>query len=377
MEQSHSQEYIDDLIIRFFSGQLSRQEQDELETWVAADVANHQYFVGLRDAWLVAVSPANAAVQYPAGAAWNKLSAGLQSGSEEEDTLVVVHRPNRWKTLLRMAAMFILPLVIGGGIVYAWMFSKKGGSNQQMVTVTSPKGATTQIELSDGTQVWLNAGSKLQYSQAYNTATREVKLEGEAFFDVKTNAAKPFTVNAADLEIQALGTSFNVKAYPEDKTVVTTLVEGVVKINGSQEAKAFSLLLKPNQNVTYHKTIPEKAKVQPLAGKEDAPVESREVKNIAVYTAWKDGNWIVNAQSMEELAVTMERRFNVSVVFKDELLKRYKFSGTFTQETLEQVLNILKLTAPLRYTIDHGIVTLELDKELKEKYANALPSGNQ
>ncbi|MET6999072.1 FecR family protein [Chitinophaga defluvii] len=376
MEHSHSQEYIDDLIIRFLSGQVSRKEQDELEAWVAADVANHQYFVGLRDAWQVAVAPADAAAQYPAGDAWNKLSAGLQS-DVEEDALVIAHQSSRWKTFLRMAAMFILPLVIGGGIVYAWMFAKKGGSNQQMVTITSPKGATTQIELSDGTQVWLNAGSKLQYSQAYNTTTREVKLEGEAFFDVKTNAAKPFTVNAADLEIQALGTSFNVKAYPEDKTVVTTLVEGVVKINGSQEAKAFSLLLKPNQNVTYHKTIPVKAKVQPLAGEEEAPVESREVKNTAVYTAWKDGNWIVNAQSMEELAITMERRFNVSVVFKDELLKRYKFSGTFTQETLEQVLNILKLTAPLRYTIDHGTVTLELDKELKEKYANALPSGNQ
>ncbi|HVI43679.1 MAG TPA: FecR domain-containing protein [Chitinophaga sp.] len=366
MWPNYSNEQIDNLITQFLSGNATPEEQKQLEHWVSADSGNRQYFLRLRDAWL---ATAKSGV-YDDTAAWEKLVQQLPGAS--------VAKTGRWRNYLRAAASFLLPFALGGALVYGWKMQGEKGS-QGLVTVTSPKGATTKIELPDGTEVWLNADSKLQYAQSYNEQRREVKLEGEAFFRVQTNPRKPFTVNASDLNILALGTSFNVKAYPEDKTVVTTLVDGEVKIDGSQTASPFNLMLKPHQHVIYKKQPAgegEHAGIAAVKKTDDSsatvPIESREVNNTEIYTAWKDGNWIVSAQTLDELAVTMERRFNVKVVFKDTELRTYRFSGTFRQETLEQILNILKLTAPLSYTIDKGEVMLSVDKELKEKYANAL-----
>ncbi|MDR6566328.1 FecR family protein [Chitinophaga ginsengisegetis] len=365
MGPNYTQEQADDLIARFLSGNISPDEQAALTHWINATAENQSYFLQLRDAWQATAREGN----YDAGAAWDS----LQYRTAIEAPLAV----NKWKYYFRVAASYTLPFLIGGGLVYAWASGKKDNNSNALVTVTSPKGATTKIELSDGTEVWLNAGSKLQYAQSYNLRGREVKLEGEAFFKVHTNAQKPFTVRASDLSILALGTSFNVKAYPEDKTVVTTLVDGEVKIDGSKTTTPFGLMMKPHQHVVYKKPLSTNDSEQPktpVSGGDSstaAPIESREVNNTEIYTAWKDGNWIVAAQTMDELAVTMERRFNVKVIFKEQELKEYRFSGTFRQETLEQVLNILKLTAPLKYTIDKGVVTLALDEELREKYNKA------
>lgn len=361
MGPNYTQEQVDDLIARFLSGNISAEEQEVLEHWINALAENRSYFLQLREVW-----QATASGTYDTTAAWDN----MQYRTAMEPPLAV----SRWRYYFRVAASYSLPFLIGGGLVYAWSSLKKENNNNAMVTVTSPKGATTKIELSDGTEVWLNAGSKLQYAQSYNLRGREVKLEGEAFFKVHTNPQKPFTVRASDLKILALGTSFNVKAYPEDKTVVTTLVDGEVKIDGSKTTTPFGLMMKPHQHVVYKKPLSSEQMKTPASTGDSttaAPIESQEVNNTEIYTAWKDGNWIVAAQTMEELAVTMERRFNVKVIFKEPELKEYRFSGTFRQETLEQVLNILKLTAPMKYTIEEGIVTLAVDNELKEKYKKA------
>ncbi|WP_143308430.1 FecR family protein [Chitinophaga vietnamensis] len=371
MEANYSQEEVDELIVRFLSGQADLPEQRRLEEWIAGSEAQRAYFLQLRDAWQVTRGAGN----YDTQAAWDALQAQVSP---------VVIRGGQWKRYLYLAASYVLPFVIGGGVMWAWHHSGHAGDKPAMVTITSPKGATTRIELSDGTEVWLNAGSKLQYAQSYNTARREVKLEGEAFFKVHTDPHKPFTVKAADLRILALGTSFNVKAYPEDQTVVTTLVEGEVKIDGSQTPHPFNKMMKPHEHVVYEKPTTGNGNVSTKPAKTGAgsstataPVISSEVNNTEIYTAWKDGSWIVAAQTMSELAVTMERKFNVQVIIKDEELKDYKFSGTFRQETLEQILNILRLTAPLKYTISKGVVELTVDKELKEKYTTILKAAGK
>lgn len=362
MQPNYSPGQMDDLIARFLSGDITPEDQRELENWVDASPENREYFIQLRDAWMATAATG----PYDTEAAW-----------EEMRQINAPVSVKRWKQVLKMAASFTLPFVLGGGVVFSWLSLKKGEGGQGLVTVTSPKGATTKIELSDGTEVWLNAGSKLEYASSFNTTAREVKLEGEAFFKVHTDSRKPFTVKASDLKILALGTSFNVKAYPEDKGVVTTLVDGAVRIDGSSTANPFKMMMKPHQHVVYKHAagrLPAgKSHTDPAAT--PVPVETKDVSNTDVYTAWKDGNWIVTGQTLEELAVTMERRFNVNVDFKEEELKNYRFNGTFRQETLEQVLNILKLTAPLDYRIEEGTVTISVDKVLKEKYANALRNG--
>ncbi|ASZ10481.1 DUF4974 domain-containing protein [Chitinophaga pendula] len=374
MNPTLSPEQADDLIIRFLSGQTSIEEQQLLEQWMAADEDHLQQFIALRDTWLLSYQP-DAGAPYNTGAAWSAM--GLEQAE--------VHRPF-WKRMRpgwgSIAALLLLSMVIGGGVVFAFLQGRMGGGNDGVVTVVSPKGATTYVQLSDGSEVWLNAGSRLLYARGYDADKREVKLEGEAFFKVRTNPAKPFVVKAADLRIKALGTSFNVKAYAEEQTVVTTLVEGKVKIEAPDVSKAVDIVLQPRQHVTYHRaaavaedrTVPVAAhkKVMPAA----STIESSQLEDTAPYTAWVAGNWIISSATLEELAVTMERKYNVRVVFASEELKHYKFSGTFRQETLEQVLDVLKLTAPLSYQINHGLVMLKMDSELKEQYSRALPGSH-
>ncbi|NIG52292.1 FecR family protein [Chitinophaga sp. Cy-1792] len=360
---NYSREEMDELIAAFLSGDISASEQQQLEDWIELSMANRLHFLELREAWTAAAKSGG----YDTLSAWKELHGQIVPPADNF---------SKWKRAVRIAASFILPFLLGGGAMLAWS-EKQGnkGSGSDMVTITSPKGATTRIELSDGTEVWLNAGSKLQYAQSYNTLRREVNLEGEAFFKVHTNPQKPFTVKASDLRILALGTSFNVKAYPEEKTVVTTLIDGEVKIDGSSTRQPFNVVMKPHEHVVYEKPVSvqqaHKTDNEKEPEKQPTPVVSKEVNNTEIYTAWKDGSWIIASQSLEELAVTMERKFNVQVVFQNEELKKYKFSGTFRQETLEQVLNILKLTAPLQYRIEAGVVMLSLDETLKEKYSNA------
>lgn len=373
MNPNLSPEQADDLIIRFLSGQTSMEEQLQLEQWTEADEEHLRQFVALRDTWLLSYQP-DAGAPYDAGASWAAL--GLESAA--------VRRPF-WRRMGlgwgSIAALLLLSMIIGGGIVFAILRSGMAGGSEGIVTVVSPKGATTYVQLSDGSEVWLNAGSRLLYARGYDADTREVKLEGEAFFKVKTNPAKPFVVKAADLRIKALGTSFNVKAYAEDQTVVTTLVEGKVKIEATDVPQAVDMVLQPRQHVTYHRAtaIGASQAMPAVANKVATPastIESSQLDDTAPYTAWVDGSWIISAATLEELAVTMERKYNVRVVFASEELKQYKFSGTFRQETLEQVLDVLKLTAPLSYQINHGQVTLKMDSELKEQYSRALPGNH-
>lgn len=365
MSQQLTPGQADDLAIRFLAGQLTAAEQAMLEQWIAESAANQAHFAQLRDAWLLSGPAADD--RYNASDAWNAVEASLPRRG----------RLAPWRRLLRVAAILLLPFLAGGGLVWLYLHRSMPGAGNKWISVVSPKGATTQVTLADGTEVWLNAGSKLQYSDAYDLAGREVKLEGEAFFKVRTNPRKPFHVKAAELDIQALGTSFNVKAYPEEKTVVTTLVEGRVKINGEHAGRPISIMMKPREHVTWRKARPAAAtaasnRPAPQAAPGAMVVDSGEVHDMALYTGWKDGTWVVASQSLAEIAAVLERRFNVQVVFNGETLQHYKFSGTFRQETLEQVLDILKLTAPLRYTIEHGTVTIIPDKELEEKYSGAM-----
>ena len=210
-----------------------------------------------------------------------------------------------------------------------------------------------------------------------------MKLEGEAYFDVETNPEKPFVVQTSEMNVTAYGTKFNVKAYPNEPTITATLVEGNIKIKGNNNiSREFEVALKPNQTLTY---VKEKyADIKTEAGNKEnkttQPPQIQQKKSVVVdkdiktdlYTSWKDDKWIIESEKLDELVVKLERRFDVKFIYKSESLKKYTISGSIRKETLEQVLDILKLTAPLKYTIKDGIVTLEMDNKRTENYSKVM-----
>jgi ferric-dicitrate binding protein FerR (iron transport regulator) len=191
--------------------------------------------------------------------------------------------------------------------------------------------------LADGTKVWLNSGSVLQFPNSFTGDLREVKLTGEAFFKVAKNEKQPFRVHAKNLHIDVLGTSFNVVSYDDEQQSEVVLVEGKVRlsIENDQQKKRFGILL-PGQRAVYE---------------EDTYELQAKVVDVEKYISWRDGNLIFRDDKMEDVAKRLSRWYNVEIIINDSEIKSYEYKATFRNETLDQVLNLLKISAPIDFNI--------------------------
>lgn len=224
-------------------------------------------------------------------------------------------------------------------------------------------GSRSLIKLSDGSVVKLNSGSKLTYPEVFDKDNRCVYLQGEAHFDVKSDASRPFYVTASEIVIKVTGTSFNVKSYPESNVIETILLSGSLEIfekkqNGnSLDLSGEPLVLKPNQEAVYIRnpekiTHDDRMKYSIDAGTTVQPVLTMlEETDIHTRIAWNEDKLIFKNERFEDLAVRLERWFNVRITISSQELRNERFTGTFEKETIEQVLEALKIAESFEYTI--------------------------
>ncbi len=240
--------------------------------------------------------------------------------------------------------------------------------------VLARAGTRTTLVLPDGTRVWLNSNSKLRYGSGFNSSDREVVLEGEAFFDVVKNAAHPFIVHATSLDIEVLGTSFEVKSYPQDATVETTLFRGAIEVRRKGNPNTARVILKPNEKLVFSKVPPPQSDGHgEAAGRREG--DHLEAAGIAVdhiqpnlpdsekvETAWMYNRLVFDGDNFRELAEKMERWYDVRIVVRDSGLNHYHFGGVFQNESIEEALKDLQLTATFTYTIDGKKIELYAKK---------------
>ena len=220
----------------------------------------------------------------------------------------------------------------GSGITYA-----DGGESEAVVynKLDIPRGGEFCLTLSDGTRVWLNSETSIQYPVVFGTKERRVFIQGEAYFEVAKDAKKPFTVQFMSSSVTVLGTSFNIRAYPEEKQSQTTLAEGSVRIY----SPGSSMLLKPG----------EQAEVKALSGE----MVKKEVE-VKTYTSWKDGRFVFEQEPLENIMRTLERWYDIRVIFRDEGAKRISLSGNLKRYgDFSQVMNMLQMTGDVRFEL-HG-----------------------
>lgn len=233
----------------------------------------------------------------------------------------------------KVAAVLFIPLLI---LFYIQGYKNDNKNGQIAFTeIYSPVGARTMFYLPDGTHGWLNGGSYLKFPEKFHGRTREVDLKGEAYFDVITNSRKPFIVSAKQLDIIATGTSFNVRAWNDVSETEVTLVEGKVDVylTGNDEREKISSL-SPGQ-LLYH--VPSKT-----------GTHTRKV-NVEKYISWTEGRLIFRDDPFEEVVKRLNRWYNVNIVIKDEVLESYNYVATFEDETLDEILKMLTISAPIRY----------------------------
>jgi transmembrane sensor len=231
---------------------------------------------------------------------------------------------------------------------YLNVSNSHSSKNIAAVQEVIPSGKPGMKTLPDGSVVWINAGSKIRYKAEQNT--RDVYLEGEAYFKVKHDTEHPFVVHAGNISVRALGTEFNVSAYPGDDHVETTLIKGKVQVT-MEERPDQKIILVPNEKLTVtNKLVTEKDAFQQTGiSYEVKPVEINTAVREVGEIAWMQDKLAFQNEPFSELAKKMERRYNVHIVFQDESLKNETLSGIFANETIQKALGVLQMTTPFKY----------------------------
>lgn len=336
-----------ELTTRSLSGEASPEELKELENLLASDSKALARYRMLVQFWNQHEATAQPAVEE----ALQKLLGQLQLAPSQETELPVIPvRRYRWKRIA--VAAIITGLAFAG---YWYMpGSNTPSSNHSLVEKHNARGTKSRIELSDGSKIWLNADSKIQYPAVFAGDTREVYLNGEAFFDVAKNPSKPFIIHLANGTVRVLGTSFNVRAYDNEKVVETSVATGKVAFipkYQKRSEKQDTLFITPNNKVRYS-LEEDQANVVPTAAAEDK--------------AWTEGRLIFKGQTLEEIAIELERYFGKKVRFVDEETKGYRLTGTFQDNSLDEIMYFLSRSKDFNYKITNSELLIgRIDTELE------------
>lgn len=239
-------------------------------------------------------------------------------------------------TLPRVAAVLIPLLALTG----VWVYQ---ANHIEIIEIATVVGEQKEIKLPDGSTVWLNACSKISYPEKFSDSARNVTLTGEAYFSVVRNEHKRFEVITESVTVEVLGTQFNVKAYPEDELVTTTLTSGKVAVQLPEE----KYTLRPNQELVYN-TVDKRATVQGVSDNS---------------TNWRDGSLIFTELTMSEIFKELERRFDVKFDYSQNTLPDDRYSIKFTnKEKLPQILNVFQdvTDEEFTYTTNNKTIIINL-----------------
>ncbi len=279
-----------------------------------------------------------------------------------------------------IASVVLLSAALYGGYTLRPTLS----AEEAFTTIYSPAGQRTEVTLPDNSKVLLNSKTTLKYSAAFNIDDRKLSLDGEAYFDVRKSHL-PFEVRTEAMNIRVLGTAFNVKCYSDEPVVEATLVRGsmIVEKIDHETGTSEEILLKPNQKVVFQKKqiasldVSEKEKKDsgPQPGETVAtkPREAKKLNLIESYdtkksTGWIDGFLIIDGETLVDLSKKIERRYDVSIVFMSERLKKFKYTGTLREYSLEQLLKAMEATSPISCRVDKQMVYIDENKEEINKY---------
>jgi ferric-dicitrate binding protein FerR (iron transport regulator) len=315
------------LISSHLTGNISDEESIELKKWLSEGHQNRTEFDDVVDLWHQSKN-----LQFP-----EKIDTVQALISVHGRAGIIPPNFRRLNIIRQIAAVLFISVILSG--VFSYFFAGQSHGPVYYEEVSAAYGTRTNIELPDGSTVFLNSGSSVRFSnQLAKQHERRVELNGEAFFKVAKDTKRPFIVNVKKLEVKALGTSFNVNAYHPDSQVDVFLLEGKVAINTGTKAPGSQLVLEPEQ-LAHFDAVANRLSAKP-------------VRETGKYIGWTEGKMVFIDDPIQEVMTRLENWYNVDIKLEDNRLAKYRFTGTFVNESLEEVLNTLSLTSPLGYQIE-------------------------
>lgn len=228
--------------------------------------------------------------------------------------------------------------------------------------VSTRKGSKSKLVLPDGTQVWLNADSKISYNDHFGASTREISLSGEAYFEVVKDKTRPFIVHTPAMDIKVMGTVFNVKAYPADEASQTSLIEGSVEVSLKKSGK--KILLKPSEKLFVSNEYLNKGPEKIISARATVPdiaisqINTLPDKITAIETQWTQNKLAFKNQKLVDIVADLSRWYGVTIDINDENIREKTYSGIFENESINEVLDALKLAGGFDYKIENKKITI-------------------
>jgi len=319
---------LDDSFINFV---LNKKQADVLkwEKWLAQNPKNKAIATEAKKAILTFRFKKQALSDDFVLAEWHKLNNRLHLNK----AITPLHNRKILRKKLWQYAAVASILLLFAGAIYYYTSSHKPREVLYSQEVEVPRGKISKIKLSDSTLVYINADSKLKYSNFSGQQNREVFLEGEAYFDVTHNSKKPFIVHTAENDIAVHGTAFNVYAYPDETIFRTSLERGKITVSHN---KGKAVLLKVKQTYIYNKE-----------SKQSSVIETPDVTSCS---AWKDGIIIFRNQRFADMLHTLARTCNVTFELRNKKVGNIRFTGSFSSsDTIDVILGVVKTTTPFDY----------------------------
>ena len=261
-----------------------------------------------------------------------------------------------WRNI---AAIFLLGLCVYALFKNDLFASKKISKTANLEATKTPSRTKSKIYLTDGTVVTLNSETVLKYPASFNGATREVYLDGEAFFDVAKDHIHPFIVHAGKMSVRVLGTAFNVKSYANDTHSETTLIRGAIEVTLS-DRPSDRIILKPSEKLILNTGITKKHDIdsRKIGSAADSVNSNYALTNFThlksndttiVETSWVNNRLVFKDEVFSDLANRMERWYGTKIIFKKDAVKDYRFTGIFEKESLTQALDAMKIIEAFNY----------------------------
>lgn len=325
-EEQHKE--IDLLIIQYLSGKPERETIKRLKAWSEESEANRKYVRTQLELWFSS-GVSGSKVSFEGDKAFDSFKRKITFTGEQKKT---VHR-FYWKVLYRVAAVVLILLL---PLTY-WRGKEAVKQTFANMVVEAPMGANTKLYLPDGTLVWLNAGSKIVYSQGFGVDDRTLSLEGEGYFEVSRNEDIPFVIDTKEVKLQVLGTKFNFKNYPDEEEVTVNLMEGKVALHNELKAMP-ELYLEPDEKMVLNKYTGEMSKSK--------------TNTASMQKSWTNNELYFDEEPLKNIAKELMRCYNVRIQVADSL-KNEHFYGDFkyTENTIEEVLRTMSSTGRLKYKL--------------------------
>lgn len=345
-----------DLVHLFLSKQLNEEEHAELSAMLKADVERALIFQELTSTKKIVV---------PANELEKRFQQIVDSPLHPEETIETPVVAIKKHGYLKYAAVLLI-FLLAAGLIYRYYGSSKAAS--YAVFMETKNGERKEITLPDGTHIWLNGGSKLAYKHSFGKEDRDIRLEGEAFFDVAHNKSLPMYVEAKNMVIKVVGTSFNVRSYPDEANTETCLVDGIIELYVNKNLKhGEPIHVVPGEKIkiqaqeaeaeTAKEEVavvqPEKLKIQKSQFlKKDPSIQPSEI-------AWKDNTLAFDAEPLAVIISKLEKWYNIPIVLKNKALAENLVSGSFKDTDIETVLFWIKESGlNLNYTINNNQITI-------------------